>query len=437
MFFTPRPCELAGNVQLIRLSNANEAPGPLQTVYQAETPDAPQRQSDTCEARQATNPLDGGSMRSGRQSEQLATTMPPTRYRLWEAVRPDAAQRTRRPQQAPGAEVAAKPLPEGIGARNPMVITGRDWAGEAYVYVFLLATVPGDVGNRHVLIQARTIDFEHFDLRGRSGDAVVWTPFTQGASEKTEGQDVRPPVRQARANAPLPGPSAVLDETGQPIASHCPGRGFATQGLVGSISIVDHVYHYFYTDVVPTDCNEPPERQRMGLYLRTSTDLTAERVWSSARTVVAPLPSPILVRVAKAKGMDRWAVSYSCNRPADTMDGPVADVCLQYTPDLAIGSIARLAWYSEPLTNRRSVNYLGLRSGGDGSGRFSRDQHDWMTDRYGNLDTPLSLSNTAGFVTWLDRLAPGQDGKGGKMPSTVYGHPIYWGTWSVRPAAAK
>lgn len=440
VFFTPRLCELAANVHLIRLANLKGAPGPLQVVYQGETPGAVQRGGAACEPRQATNPLDGGSVRSGRMLEQLATTMPATRHRLWEPVREMARpndQPSRSRGQNPRTEAVPKALTEGMSTRNPMVISGRDWAGEAYFYVFLLATVPVEVGNRHVLIQARTFDFERFDVRGRMGESVVWTPFAQGDAEKTEGQDARPRVRQAKADNAAPAPSAVLDETGKPITSNCPGRGFDTQGLVGSISVVDQVYHYFYTDVVPTDCNEPAEQQRMGLYLRTSKDLTAERVWSSARTVAAPLPSSTLVRVAKAKGMDRWVVSYSCNRPANTMDGPVADLCVQYTPDLSIGSLANLTWFSEPITNRRSEAYLGLRSGGDGSGRFGRAQHFWMTDRYGNLETPTNYSAKAGFLTWLDRLAPGADGSGSTTSSTVYGRPVYWGTWSVRAAGTK
>jgi hypothetical protein len=57
-----------------------------------------------------------------------------------------------------------------------------------------------------------------------------------------------------------------------------------------------------------------------------------------------------------------------------------------------------------------------------------------MTDRYGNLATPTSYRAKAGFLTWLDRLAPGA---GGANASSVFGRPVYWATWSVRPVAAK
>ncbi|GJD96595.1 hypothetical protein OCOJLMKI_3818 [Methylobacterium iners] len=329
-------------------------------------------------------------------------------------------------------DAAAAPAPvqapEGIAARAPMVVTGRNWAGDEYYYAFLLSTVPTEGGNRRVLLQGRTFDFETFDIRGRAEDGLTWTPFMPQAEE-------RPRRRRARTSQnPNPSPSAVLDEAGRPVIANCPGQGFETQGLVGSISVVDRTYHYFYTDILPADCNEVPDKQRMGLYLRTSRDLTADRVWSVARLVTEPLPAQVVVRIGKAKGMERWAVSYSCHRPANTSDGPVADLCVQYTADLSIDSLRTLAWYAEPVMAMRSPAYLGLLSGGDGSGRFGRSQHFWMTDRYGNLDTPASFPGKGGFLTWLDRFAPGYEAM---SASTVYGRPIFWGTWSVRKVGAK
>ncbi|WP_236960821.1 hypothetical protein [Methylobacterium durans] len=308
-------------------------------------------------------------------------------------------------------------------------MTGRNWAGDEYYYVFLLATATTEGGNRRVQIQARTYDFERFDVRGKGEDGnPAWVPF----------QPEEEPGRRRRRGRPReadnPSPAAVLDEAGKPILGHCPGQGFDTQGLVGSISVVDQVYHWFYTDVLPSDCNEPVLKRRTALYLRTSRDLTADRVWSAPRTVAEPLPAASRVRVAKAKGMERWAVAYACNRPANAPGGPVADLCVQYTADLSIGTLAGLAWYAEPVAAMRSPHYLGLRSGGDGSGRYGRSHHFWMTDRYGNLDTPASFSAKAGFLTWLDRLAPREDGT---EASSVYGRPVYWATWSVRVVGAR
>lgn len=417
VFFAPRACESAANVQIVRTAGRT---GRLRVVYQAEAP-AGGRRGDACPARRATSPLDGGSVRTGAMPEQLATLMPPTQACLWEmarAVRPEGRRRGR--ARSPEAAEAA---PEGIAARHPMVVAGRDWSGDDYTYVFLLTTVPTPSGNRHALMQVRTADFERFDVRGRAADGPAWVPFTPEGGR-----------RRSRRGGDAPAPSAVLDETGAPIVGNCPGEGFDRHDLVGSISVLDRVYHYFYTDVLPADCAAPPAQRRLGLYLRTSPDLTADRPWSSARLVAEPLPGQALVRVAKAKGMDRWAVAYSCNRPANTMDGPVADLCVQYTGDLSIGSLAGLVWYSEPVAIMRSPAYLGLRSGGDGGGRFGRAQHAWMTDRYGNLDTPASYSAKAGFLTWLDRLAPGYEERGA---SSVFGRPVYWGTWSVRPVEAR
>ncbi|WP_247636546.1 hypothetical protein [Methylobacterium sp. 37f] len=443
VFFTPRACESAGSVQLVRTTPAT---GPLQAVYQAETPLAAPKsrrgETEACAPRRAAEALDGGSIRSGAMPEQLATAMPPTQARLWEMARTVARSQERRRRGGRGrAEAPPAPVPteEGIAARHPMTVAGRAWGGDAYSYVFFLAAVPTESGQRHALLQARTLDFIRFDIRSRSLDGIAWTPFGEGraegrAQERAEGRSRRGRRSRAQAAADAPGPSAVLDETGAPVLGNCAGQGLDRTDLVGAISVVDQVYHYYYTDVLPSDCGAPMASRRMGLYLRTSRDLTADRVWSAPRTIAEPLPAQSLMRVAKARDMDRWVVAYRCNRPANTMDGPVADICVQYSADLAPGSLAGLTWFSEPQAIMRSTAYLGLRSGGDGSGRFGRSQHFWMTDRYGNLATPTSYQAKAGFLTWLDRVAPGPGGANG---SSVFGRPVYWATWSVRPVAAK
>ena len=140
-----------------------------------------------------------------------------------------------------------------------------------------------------MLIQARTLDFERFDLRARSGGGLDWVPFDP---EGETGRRGRPP-------AP-PDLAPVLDEAGKPITGNCAAPGFESRGLVGSLSVVGQVYHYFYADVLPSECSAPPAKRRMGLYLRTSRDVTAERAWSAPRLVVE-LPPDTLVRVAKAR----------------------------------------------------------------------------------------------------------------------------------------
>lgn len=434
LLFAPPPCAFAYGVQILRLKWRG-APGPLQFVYHAE----PKRETrrghrgaeDGCPGDlRATDPSLGGTLRTGRQAEQLVATMPPSAYRFWagqatsgEAPRRKKRRRGRRAREEQPQEIRmVAAAEEASGARDPMTVAGRDWAGDDTYAVLMLATETNDQGRRHVLIQARTADFEHFDLRTRDeSGATAWTPFGEEASQ---------PRRRGRRNAPsAPALAPVLDEAGKPITGHCAAQGAESRGLVGSVSVVDQTYYYFYTDVLPSDCGEPAAKRRMGLYLRTSKDVMAERSWSAPRMIIEGLPPDTLMRVAKAKGMERWAVAYSCFRPANAPGGPVADVCLQYTATLAPGAIAGLTLFSEPVGAVRSPAFLGLRSGGDGSGRYGRDGFFWMTDRYGNLDTPSIYPGKDGFLTWLDRQAPRSDGSEG---SSLYGRPVYWSTWSVR-----
>ncbi|AWN38909.1 hypothetical protein DK427_08105 [Methylobacterium radiodurans] len=423
VFWAPPACAFARGVQVLRLASGSAA-GPLQVIYHGETPPAARRGREACAERRATDPMDSGAVHAGRGLDQLATTMPPAEPRLWEAQpeppRP-AARRGRR-----GRETADEPETEfGVAARNPIAVAGRDWAGEAYHHVFLISTVGSGDAARRVQIQARTTDFESFEIRGRGpdGSGVVWTPFGAG-QDRRRGSDA--------GTAAIP--SAVIDETGRPVVGNCASERLDAQGLSGSISVIDQTYHYIYTDAMPQDCGEPSARRRTALYLRTARDLGAPRVWSAPRTLMEGLPPGIQVRAARAKGMDRWVLSYSCLRPANAPGGPVPDICAQYSTDLSPESLGALKLFAEPVSAQRSPAYLGLRSGGDGSGRYGRVAHYWMTDRYGNLDLPGSLSAKSGFLTWLDRLAPRRDGS---RASALYGRPVYWATWTVRAVAPR
>ncbi|MET0257337.1 MAG: hypothetical protein ABW179_02055 [Methylobacterium sp.] len=437
VLYAPPPCRFAYGVQVVRLK-ARNAPGPLQVVFHAEPlrDGGKGRDDEACPADlRATDPNAGGSVRSGRLAEQLAGTMPPTAYRFWGAPAQDEAReprprrrgrRGRRSREAkPEAARPAVSVREGSGARDPMTVAGRDWAGDDYQYVFMIATEAVEDARRHVLIQARTLDFETFDVRSRregSGTAE-WVPFGDGETGSRGRRS-----RRARRPAP-PALAPVLDETGKPIVGNCAGQGFDAQGLVGSISVVEQTYHYFYTDVLPADCAEPAAKRRFGLYLRTSRDVSAEKAWSAPQVVLETLPPDTLVRVGKAKGMERWVMAYSCFRPANATGGPVADICLHYTSDLSPGAFKDLPLFAEPARAARSASHLALRSGGDGGGRYGRDGFFWMTDRYGNVDTPTAYPSKGGFLTWLDRLAPRSDGSAG---SSLYGRPVYWSTWTVR-----
>ncbi|MGH1590945.1 hypothetical protein ACRBEV_24480 [Methylobacterium phyllosphaerae] len=440
VLISPAPCAFVRGVQILRLARS-ETPGPLQAVFQGQTPVA-SRRDEPCPERRATDSRDGGALRTGRTFEALATTLPPAADRFWVDL-PEQRGRTRGWSEP-------TPAAEGIGPRDPIAVSGRDWAGEAYSYVFLLGQErvgvtggaeadtkdrgrrrrsepdaptdgPADV-RRRVQIEARTLDFQTFEIRTRTADGygLAWTPFETGSG-------------RGRRSDP-PAPAAVLDEAGKPVASACTAPAFETHGLAGSISIVDHTYHYVYTDVLPEDCGLAPEKRRTGLFLRTAQDLSGPKVWSTARKLAGPLPPGTLVRVARAKGMQRWAVSYTCQRPANAPGGPVADICLQYTADMSLDGIGALKLYADPVEAGRSPAYLGLRSGGDGGGRFDRSAHFWMTDAEGNLDTPAIYPSKAGFLTRLDRLAPTASGRD---TSSLYGRPVYWATWTVRRIGAQ
>jgi hypothetical protein len=435
----PPPCSFVRGVQLFRPKRST-GPGPIQAIFQGESPaQEGRRRGEDCPERRATDPNDGGTLKTGRSPEQLATILPLSEARFGFATqKPERRDRRRkRRDEAPPENVT-----EGIGPRDPVAVSGRDWAGEEYSYVFLLALQPVENGERRVeeeprrrgrsrrrreegapasaetfrrvQIEARTLDFVNFEIRTRGEDGqVVWMPV-QG--------------EERRRRAPLQ-PAPVLDETGKPLTSACPAPALQTHGLSGSISIVERTYHFFYTDVLPEDCGLPAEKRRTGLFLRTATDLAVDKVWSSPRRLGSALPANSLVRVARAKGATRWAVSYTCDRPANAPGGPVEDICLQYTADLNPDSIASLTLYAEPVEAGRSPAYLGLRSGGDGGGRFDRSAHFWMTDSYGNLDVPATYGGKSGFLTWVDRLSPGA---GGSTGSRVYGRPAFWATWTAR-----
>ena len=416
-------------------------------IFQGQSPLASRRRDEPCPERRAIDSRDGGSLRTGRTVEALVTTLPPTADRFWVDLPEERAKSRGWSEPTPAAE--------GIGPRDPIAVAGRDWAGEAYSYVFLLGQErvavanaqddaqddgparrrrraqsdeagpgPADV-RRRVQIEARTLDFQTFEIRTRSADGygLAWTPFEPKAGTKS-----------GRGRSDPPAPAPVIDAAGKPVTSACTAPAFETHGLAGSISIVDRTYHYVYTDVLPEDCGLAPEKRRTGLYLRTAQDLSGPKVWSVAKKLAGPLPPGSLVRVARAKGLQRWAVSYSCQRPANAPGGPVADICLQYTADMNLDGIGALNLYADPIEAGRSPAYLGLRSGGDGSGRFDRSAHFWMTDAQGNLDTPSIYPNKAGFLTWLDRLAPTASGRD---TSSLYGRPVYWATWTVRRTDAQ
>lgn len=451
VYALPPSCRFVHDVQILRLKDAGP-PGPLQVIYRGEPPRKETRRGDdACPADlQADDPTAGGSVRIGRQVETLATILPqtepsfvgagvegsaPAQARKKPRRNSRESRRARREARREAREareqgkMTFKPRPavnEGDASGGAMMVAGRDWAGDPYYAILTTATEPVEGGHRRVLVQARTYDFQGLDLRIEADPGTAWMPFG-GPPQAEEGRGRRRGGRRAEA---MPKPAPVLDETGKAITGHCAAPGFEARGLSGSISVIDRTYHYFYTDVLPADCGAPVEKRRMGLYMRTSRDPLAERTWTAPVTLLEGLPADTLVRVAKARGMDRWAVAYSCSRPVTVSGGPIADICLHYTTDLSPGSISALTLFTEPVAAGHSTAYLGLRSGGDALGRVTRDGFGWMTDRYGNLDAPGIYPDKGGFLTWLDRRAPRADGGDA---SSLYGRPVFWATWSVRP----
>lgn len=447
VFYVPPACRMASEVQLLRLQGII-APGPLQVIHDAEPKLDPQPEprqkrrrrrdenQDRAQASEASCAEDSGgselghSVRSGRQVEALATTMPATDYRFWSQRETRDQPRRRRRARRGREEEATQPSPPDAEAgvsRSPMAVAGRDWAGDDYFYVFMVGAQQTGQARRHVLLQARTYDFATFDVRaaGEGATGIGWLPFAQVQAGENKHKARRSRRRRGESTPSILKPAPVLDAKGEPILANCAAADSDARGLSGSISVVDRTYHYFYTDVLASDCNEPPAKRRVGLYLRTSRDLGEEQVWSAPTTVVEGLPADTTVKVAKARSMERWAVAYSCFRPANAPGGPVADICLQYTKDLSVGAIGALTFFAEPAEAVRSPAFLGLRSGGDASGRFRREGLSWMTDRYGNLDTPTAYSGKGGFLTWTDARVPGA--------ANAKGHPVYWSTWTVRP----
>jgi hypothetical protein len=309
----------------------------------------------------------------------------------------------------------SNPLDRGLsGGGNPMVVRGSPQAHDPFFYVFFLGVSSDGLRGtlwRDVLLQARTRDFLHFDVlqqdeRGRSD----WVAFA--------GDSAMPAVVTDVAGHP------IVSNRGSPVNVTTAGHGHrpavTTDGLIGSVVLVNGVYHYFYTDQDPAD----PARRH--LYVRTARDLSANGAWSEPQ-VLMDTPPGILIRVAKARGMDRWAVFYNCLR---SVDPRVADIGLQYTANLALtgpGSIQSLSLFDGAPYTGLSRHALGLRGSdrtADDDG-FLKIQQFYMTDPDGNLTVPpeRAAGTLGGLLTWTE------------MPSdfNIFGAPVYLGAWDVTP----
>ena len=296
------------------------------------------------------------------------------------------------------------------GGGNPMVVAGA--AGDPHAYMFYLGVASDDVRPgawRNVLLEARTTDFIHFEsLQTGLDGASTWVPFAGGAAM----------------------PAEVTDTSGKPIVSNWPAKlvtkatatkrhpagAVPTQGLLGSIVKLHGQYDYFYTD------QDPGNRTSNHLFVRTAIDILHNGAFSPARPVLA-VPPEILVRVAMAKDMKRWAVFYTCLRSLRPL---IFDVCLQYTQNLNLsgpGSLADLQLFEGPAYSGLSHYALGLA----GAGNNIRAQQDELTTLDGGLVTwPGAAPATGGLLTWND------------LPISlgIFGAPTYWASWTVTPVQA-
>lgn len=280
--------------------------------------------------------------------------------------------------------------PDGVGgAGNPMTIAGL--AGDPYYYTYSLgsgnwgADPPGTY--RIYLQLARTTDF------------VTW----QVLARTTAGQ-------QWLAESDAVDPVQIQDVAGNLLRSNNAMSVSDVQGLLGSISYVNGLYYYFYTDYVPGTSSAGG--QTMQLYYRTAGDISHDGAWSSPAPVFPTQLSITLARVAKDFGNNRWVILYNCLR---VDQGGNQDLCLQYTENLNVtgaGGLSSLNLYDFVQNGAGySADYLGLSATSE-----NYSQHDFLTDVYGNLP------NATPDVTWSD-FSKGVKG--------VYGAPVYWATANV------
>lgn len=279
---------------------------------------------------------------------------------------------------------------DGVGGGgNPMTASGLP--GDSYFYMFFLGVSDdGQSRNhaahdwRHYLLEARTKDFVSFDVKAEK----EWMPFKDG-------------VR----------PAALKDSRGDVIRSHTARSIDGTQGQIGSISFVNGVYHYFYYDYAP-------DGGSVNLYHRTSADV-GTGVWSPEE-IVLKMPGITMVRVAKAKDLDRWVVMYGC------YVGHIQDVCLQYTETLNVVGHGGLSDLS--LTPDYAMGFSD-----DGKPR-SFTQPYWLTDRWGNLDT-VGAGN-GGEMYWTD-MNPLNCQRRPYAGCPVYGGAVYRAGWTAKAPAGK
>jgi len=399
IFYQPGPDQVGYNTQIIDIGGGRYA-----TVLHSEAEDTAAWVAQTGHVR-AGDSIKSGIVDAAANPRAAYTAPADLDYRIWGSL-------TNPSSPLYYGIVPGNPAAKGLsGGGNPMVVRGRP--GDPYYYVFFLGVMSDDgqgIGWRNVLLEARTADFIHFDLlqQDAAGNSV-WAAFA--------GDNAMPAI--------------VQDVNGNPMISNHPAvkakptllrrhRGTPTAGLFGTIVYRNGMYYYFYTD---EDVDDPKLNH---LYVRTATDLTANRRWSAPQ-IVMNVPPQIMVRVAPARFMDRWAVIYMCLRSVHPF---VSDLCLQYSQNMNLtgpGSLGALVLFDQPYDGL-SADTLGLvgANNPDGSATTLKIQPYFLTDGAGGLAVPpdaASNPSIGGMLTWND------------LPFTfqIFGAPTYWATWTVTP----
>ena len=382
VFFDTPQNMVAYNAQVVKLS-----PTDYLTVYHSESKDSWDRQT----------PRPGDSIRVGLQQGPFSYQMPPTNYAIWGSLT-DPLSNLYYGIGTPNANAGG-----ASGGGNPMIVTGRP--GDPYKYMFFLGVSDGFRYNandwQHTLHVARTVDFANWDVLSMAPNGQEsWQPFTHATAEW-----------QRR-------PLTLTDASGAAIMSAIPNNIHSTQGLIGSISYVNGLYYYFYTDQNPANPNETL------FYVRTSSDISMGK-WSHAMRVGNEVyGTGTMIRVAKARGMERWSVVYGCYSPTTG----ISDLCVQYTENLNLegpGSIGSLTLFANA-ANQSHYN-LGIEIS-DCNNSALRAQHYMLTDLNGNLEAPLGEEDISrgGVLTWMDMCT-----------GAPYGAPMYRAGWTVVGASPE
>lgn len=349
IFFRPSSIQAGVNAQIIRYDGAHFA-----TVLHSESQDLVHYRQLTGRVRPGDS-IKGGTVDAGHDPAAALSAPPNLDYRIWGNLTDPHSllYYPYRPETERG---------EGQGGGgNPMVVQGRRWAGDDRFYIFFVGVAfddsHGEKAWRNILLEGRTRDFEHIELLEDDGHGgSLWMPF----------------------NGETTSPALIRSVNGRGIVgnqwAHRSRRGgVATAGLMGSIAEYGQTYYYFYTD------QDPDDPRQNHLYVRTATDLSTNGAWSEARPIM-DVPPQIVIRVAKAVGMDRWAVFYNCMRPGATI---IPDICLQYTTDMSLtgpGGIGDLELFDGPTftgKSRYALRLLGANEPGP-EGWFFKGLHDYL-----------------------------------------------------------